>query len=289
MSDAGSTPGRSLARLRWRDLGATALVSLAVVTLVAILAWILVGLVVTAWPRLDASLLAAEPRDAGRAGGLGSIVVSSLAVLAVCLAVVAPLALGCALALTDARRAWSRVLRTSLDVLTGLPSIVLGLFGLLIFGDLLGLGFSLLTGGLTLACMVLPIVIRVAEAALRQVPMPMRTSAIALGLSRSTRLFHLEWRPALPGLLAAFALGLGRALAETAVLLFTAGSSDRMPRDITDPGRTLSVHIYEVAMQVAGGDASAAASALVLLGMLAIIQIPTVLLLPRLEARGMPR
>lgn len=289
MSEPITTSRPAPARLRLRDRSASALVGLAVAALVAIMMWMLASLVVTAWPRLDASLFTAEPRDAGRAGGLGSIVVSSLVVLVVCLAVVAPLALGCALALADARRAWRPVLRTSLDVLTGLPSIVLGLFGLLVFGDFLGLGFSLLTGGLTLACMVLPIVTRVAETALRQVPTAQRSSAIALGLSRSTRLLHLEWRPALPGLMAAFALGLGRALAETAVLLFTAGSSDRMPRDITDPGRTLAVHIYEVAMQVAGGDASAAASALVLLGLLAIVQVPTVMLLPRLEERGIPQ
>lgn len=267
--------------LLWRDRVLTTAVIMALMLVLGVLAWLIADLLRVAWPRLGWELLTEAPRRAGRAGGLTSILVSTGLILAVCWAVVLPLGIGAALCLSASRAAWTRWVRTSLDTLAGLPTIVLGMFGLLVFGDLLGLGFSIFSGGLTLACMVLPLVIRVADAALRAVPTTILATAAALGLSRTATLFHLILPAAAPGLLAAFALGTGRALAETAALVFTSGASDRMPHALTDPGRTLAVHIFDLAMNVAGGDASAAASALVLLGLLILIQAGGTLLLGR--------
>ena len=161
--------------------------------------------------------------------------------------------------------------RRSLDVLAGVPSIVFGLFGNAFFCKTLGLGFSILSGGLTLACMVLPILIRSTEEGFRAVPANYRLSAAALGLSRTTTLIHLLLPAAVPGLIVGLVLGVGRAIAETAALIFTSGYVDRMPESLLDSGRALSIHIFDLSMNVSGGDANAYGSALVLVVLLLLI------------------
>lgn len=224
--------------------------------------------------RISWAFLTEAPTQAGRAGGIGPILVSTVLILAVCLAVAVPIGLGSAVLLaeyTSERNAFGRMVRRSLDVLAGVPSIVFGLFGAAFFVKTLGLGFSILSGGLTLACMVLPILIRATEAGFRAVPADYRLSAAALGLSRTATLFHLLLPAAVPGLLVGLVLGIGRALAETAALIFTSGYVDRMPESLLDSGRSLSLHVFDLSMNVPGGDASAYASALVLVGLLLLI------------------
>jgi phosphate transport system permease protein len=207
------------------------------------------------------------PRDAGRAGGIGPIVVSTLAILAVCLAASLPIGGATAILLAEFARGDGRpgrAVRASLDVLSAVPSIVFGLFGNAFFSLYLGLGFSILSGGLTLACMVLPLLIRATEDALRAVPDDYRAAAAALGLSRAATLGQVLLPAATPGIVVGLVLAMGRALAETAVLLFTSGYVDRMPASLLDSGRALSVHVYDLAINVPGGEAHAYATALVL-------------------------
>ena len=187
------------------------------------------------------------------------------------LVVAVPLGVGTALLLSEFSRrgtASGRLVRRSLDVLAGMPSIVFGLFGYALFCRALGLGFSILAGGLTLACMVLPILIRSAEAALRAVPDEVRAASAALGVSKTTTIRSLLLPAAAPGLAVGLILGIGRAIAETAALIFTSGYVDRTPASWMDSGRALSVHIFDLAMNVPGGDDMAYASALVLVGLL---------------------
>ncbi|MFQ5742302.1 MAG: PstA family ABC transporter permease, partial [Acidobacteriota bacterium] len=169
------------------------------------------------------------------------------------------------------RSIFGRLIRRSLDVLAGVPSIVFGLFGNVLFCQILGFGFSILSGGLTLACMVLPILIRSTEAGFRAVPDEYRHASAALGLSRCSTLFKVLLPVAVPGLLVGLVLGIGRAIAETAALIFTSGYVDRMPESLLDSGRSLSVHIFDLAMNVPGADAYAYASALVLVSALLVI------------------
>jgi phosphate transport system permease protein len=244
--------------------GAAALVVLA-------FAWILAEVLVHGASRVSLEMLTAAPADAGRAGGIAPILVSTVLILGVCLAAATPLGLATAVLLAEFSRdarGVGRLVRRSLDVLAGLPSIVFGLFGYAFFCHALGLGFSILSGGLTLACMVLPVLIRSVEAALRAVPDELRAGAAALGLSKVTAIRTLILPAAAPGLAVGLILGIGRALAETAALLFTSGYVTRMPGSLLDSGRALSVHVYDLAMNVPGGDAMAYASALVLVGLL---------------------
>jgi phosphate transport system permease protein len=238
--------------------------------------WILFDLLSLGLGRLSWDFLTAAPRDAGRAGGIGPVIVSTLAILAVCLATAVPLGLGSAAFLAELTRPGVRLgrwVRRGLDLLAAVPSIVFGLFGSVFFGRVLGLGFSILAGGLTLACMVLPILVRATENGFRSAPEELRRGAAALGLSRTATLRHLMLPAALPGLVVGLVLGIGRALAETAALLFTSGYVSRLPSSLLDSGRALSVHIYDLAMNVPGGEGSAAATALVLVLLLVAINV----------------
>jgi phosphate transport system permease protein len=244
----------------------------------AVFAWIVGDLLLQGLPHLSWDFLSAAPTDAGRAGGILPILVSTLLILAVCMVVAIPLGLGTAVLLSEFSRRnplFGRLVRYSLDVLAGVPSIVFGLFGNAFFSLYLGMGFSILSGGLTLACMVLPLLIRSSETALRAVPDDYRRAAAALGLSVFTTLWRILLPAATPGLIAGLVLGIGRALAETAALLFTSGYVDRMPGSLLDSGRSLSIHIYDLAMNVPGGESNAYASAVVLIGLLLIINALT--------------
>jgi phosphate transport system permease protein len=254
---------RAVAVLLWALAGAVC----------ALFLWLSADVVVRGAPLLSWDFLFTPPRNAGRDGGLSSILVSTALILLVCGAASLPLGVGTAVLLSEyaGEGPFARAVRRSLDVLAGVPSIVFGLFGNAFFSRTLGLGFSILSGGLTLACMVLPLLIRAAEEGLRSAPREYRMGAAALGLSRTSTLIHLLLPAALPGLMAGFILGLGRASAETAALVFTSGYVDRMPGSLLDSGRALTVHIYDLSMNVPGGDDRAYGAALVLILLLLLI------------------
>lgn len=220
--------------------------------------------------------LTTSPERAGRGGGIGPILVSTGLILSVCISVALPISLGTAILLSEflaEQNRFGRMVRRSLDVLAGVPSIVFGLFGNAFFCRFLGLRFSIAAGGLTLACMVLPLLIRSAEEGFRAVPESQRQAAAALGFSRWSTVFRIVLPQASQGIVAGLILGIGRALAETAALIFTSGYVDRMPRSLGDSGRSLSIHIYDLSMNVPGGNANAYASALVLVMCLVVINL----------------
>ena len=260
----------------FRDRLVQCVIYLAVLFVCAVFSWILFDLVRGGVVHISWDFLTESPRDAGRAGGIGSILVSTLLILLVALVAALPLAWTTAVLLAEYVSVTSRfgvTVRYSLQVLAGVPSIVFGLFGNAFFSIYLGLGFSILSGGLTLACMLLPILVSTAEAGLRALPDTYRLSAAALGMSRTATLFHLLLPAAAPTLAAGLLLGIGRAMAETAALLFTSGYVDRMPGSLMDSGRALALHIFDLSMNVPGGDTPAYASALVLVVLLLGINI----------------
>lgn len=236
--------------------------------------WLLYDILSHGMPKLSWSFLTETPKNAGRSGGIGPIIISTLLILGVAIVTATPVSLATAVLLSEFTQQNSvsgRLVRRSLDVLAGVPSIVFGLFGNAFFCIYLGLGFSILSGGLTLVCMVLPILIRTAEEGLQAAPNDYRLAAAALGMTRSATLLHLLLPSAAPALVAGLMLGLGRAIAETAALIFTSGYVDRMPDSLFDSGRALSIHIYDLSMNVAGGDTNAYSAALVLIILLLII------------------
>jgi phosphate transport system permease protein len=215
---------------------------------------------------LGPAFLLTGPADAGRAGGIGPFLVSTGWVLLLALLFAVPVGLLAALWLSEGRGAPEvRWVRAALDVLSAIPSVIFGLFGLSLFCEALGLGWSVLAGGLTVAGMILPLFVRLAEEGLRAVPDELRLAGAALGLPRWAILLRLVLPHAAPTLGAGLLLSTGRVLAESAALMFTAGSSIRTPDSPLDPGRVLAYHVYQMAIEVPGGQPRACASALVLL------------------------
>ena len=176
---------------------------------VGLFSWVVGDVGLRGMSELSISFLRESPTNAGRAGGIAPILVSTGLILLVCLGAAIPIGVGSAALLAEFARtdgALGRIVRVSLDVLSGVPSIVFGLFGNVFFCVTLGLGFSILSGGLTLACMVLPLVIRATEEGFRSVPDDIRQGAAALGFSRASTFVKLLLPAALPGL----GVGLGR-------------------------------------------------------------------------------
>ena len=254
------------------------LVYTAAVVVTLLFSWILFDTVRHGLSGLSWSFFTSLSSDAGRAGGIAPMLVSTGLILLVCLAASVLPTLATAILLAEYTTTDNRLgqgIRLSLDVLAGVPSIVFGLFGNAFFCIFLGMGFSILSGGLTLACMVLPIMIRSTEASLRALPREYRFGTAALGLTKLQTLFHLLLPAATPGILVGLVLGIARALSETAALIFTSGYVDRMPSTILDSGRALTVHIYDLAMNVPGGEPHAYATALTLILLLLAINLAT--------------
>ncbi len=244
------------------------------IVVVLIFVWILGEILVNGISVISWEFLTESPGNAGRSGGILPILVSTGVIVFICLAFALPMGVATAVylneyTLKDSR--FAKFINISIDVLAAIPSIIYGLFGFVFFNNVLGFGFSLLSGGLTLACMVLPFVIRASIDGLKAVPDAYRESSTALAMSKSASLFYVIIPSAMPGIIAGFLLGIGRALAETAALLFTSGYVDRMPSGVMDSGRALSIHVYDLAMNVSGGDANAYGSAFVLIVVLLVV------------------
>lgn len=252
------------------------LIWLCAVVVAAMLLWVIGDVIIKGLPHLSWSFLFNEPLNAGRAGGIASILVSTLLILLIALSISVPLGLGVAVWLsefTQHNNGFANKIRLTLDVLAGVPSIVYGLFGNAFFSIFLGLGFSILSGGLTLACMVLPIFIRTCEMGLFAVNNEWRKGGLALGMTRSAMVWHILLPAAAPAIIAGLVLGIGRVTAETAALIYTSGYVDRMPGSLLDSGRALAVHIYDLSMNVTGGDDAAYGSAFILIMLIVFLNI----------------
>lgn len=277
---------------RWREQGITLSVWTIALGVIGIFLWIVGDVCFRGAAHLSFDFLVQPPQHAGRSGGISTIVVGTLYIVGVALSAALPIGLGAAILLAELNHpaaVFMRWVRRSLALLAGVPSIVFGLFGLAFFGEYLGWGWSILSGGLTLACMILPLLIRSAEESLRAVPQHLRHGAAALGLSKRAELWYLTLPAAAPGMAAGLVLSIGRALAETAALLFTAGSAIRMPESWFDSARSLSYHIYLLAIEVPGGQDRAYASAVILVMLLLLINGLAMVLMRQVQRGLTPR
>lgn len=253
------------------------LVGVAVCSVIFCFGWILFDIVKGGLRHLSIEFITSSPRLSGREGGIASILVATGIILSIALAIAIPIGLGIALWQTQFATSYppwvAKSIKLTLDVLAAVPSIVYGLFGYGFFCEFLGLGYSILAGGLTLACMVVPYFASVVAASFRAAPVQWRQGALALGLRRLRYIRSVLLPSCLPGIMAGVSLSVGRATAETAALLFTSGYVDRMPNSVFDSGRALSVHIYDLAMNVTGGNQAAYAAALVLVLFILLINL----------------
>jgi phosphate transport system permease protein len=167
----------------------------------------------------------------------------------------------------------SRILGLAIDTLAGIPSIIYGLFGLLLFCRVLNLGQSIIAGGLTLSIMILPVIIRTTEEALKTVPVSFREGSLSLGATKFQTIVHAVLPPALPGILTAAILAVGRVVGESAPVLFTVGIARHLPKSIFEPGRTLTIHLYYLTKEAIAPDdfAQAFTAAAVLIILILVI------------------
>ena len=275
------TPSRAqlLARLvLW------AMMAAALSVLVSILLFVLArGL-----PHVTWRLLSLPPTDSGRGGGVFPIITGTLQVTLLGIACAVPLGVGTAIHLVEYTREGrlTRAIRFGSECLAGVPSIIFGLFGFVLFVLTLGFGWSVLSGGLTLGLMTLPIIIRTSEEALKAVPAAYREVALSVGASKWQAIARVVLPAALPGILTGVILALGRAVGETAAVIFTAGSNlpHRALSSLFDGTRTLSVHFYQLAREGISAD-NAYASAAILVLAISVINLGSSLALGRFMRR----
>ena len=175
--------------------------------------------------------------------------VNTLTVVATSLLLSTPAGVGAAIYLAEyARRGnrFVRIIRITAETLSGIPSIVYGLFGLLFFVTALHWQFSLLAGSCTLAIMILPVIMRTTEEALIAVPDAYREASFALGAGKLRTVFRVVLPSAVPGIVNGIVLGTGRVVGETAALIYTAGTVAQIPATLMGSGRTLAVHLYSL-------------------------------------------
>ena len=177
---------------------------------------------------------------------------NTIIMVVLALGIAVPLGVGAAIYLVEyAKRGnqFVECMRITNDTLAGIPSIVYGLFGMLFFVIYLHMGYSLLAGACTLAIMILPVIIRTTEEALKAVPDSYREGSLGLGAGKLRTIFAVVLPAAIPGILAGIILGTGRIVGETAALIYTAGTVAALPTSVLSSGRTLAVHMYALASE----------------------------------------
>lgn len=200
-------------------------------------------------PVLNLHFIFGKSSDIMAGGGVGAQLLNSFYMLFLSMAVSIPLAIGAGIYLAEYAREnrLTKCIRLSVESLATVPSIVLGLFGMIIFVNEMHLGFSILGGSLTLVLLNLPMLVRVTEESIKTVPKSYEEASLALGATKLQTIFKVVLPSALPGILTGITLTAGRALGETAILIFTAGTTVSRflyDTDVMAGGETLAVHLW---------------------------------------------
>ena len=247
------------------------LVLLAAVITIAALLFLLVYILVNGIPYLNADLFSWEYTSENVSVVPAMINTVIMAVISLIFAI--PFGIGSAIYLVEYAKKGNKlvkVVRVTAETLTGIPSIVYGLFGMLFFVTALHWRFSILAGACTLAIMVLPVILRTTEEALMAVPDSFREGSFGLGAGKLRTIFKIILPSAVPGILSGVILSIGRIVGETAALMYTAGTVADIPKSVFSSGRTLAVHMYVLASEGLHVD-QAYATAVVLLILVVVI------------------
>jgi phosphate transport system permease protein len=226
-------------------IGASAVITFALFAL--ILGYVLIkGMANINW-----EFLTTYPALMGREGGIFPTIIGTLVLTGVALLIAVPLGVAAAIYLSEYTKGGIgiRIIRFAIESLAGIPSIIYGLFGFAFLVTFLKLGFSVLSGAIALALMVLPIIIRTTEEAIRTVPDDYRQASLALGATRWQTTSRVVLPAALPGVVTAVMLASGRAVGETAAVWLTAGGALKLPLSLHDPTRPMTLHLYYLAAE----------------------------------------
>jgi len=219
--------------------------------------------------------------------GIFPMIISTLYMIAVTVIISTPVGVCAAIYLVEYSKPgkFLKTIRFAVETLSGIPSIIYGLFGFLFFVTLMQLGFSLISGALTLSIMVLPTIIRTTEEALKSVPVSYREGSLALGASKLTTIIRVVLPCTIPGILTSVILSVGRIVGETAALIFTSGIVPRTPESLMSSGRTLALHLYLLACNGISFE-QAFATATILLIVVAVINFIADKIAARLKVKG---
>lgn len=220
--------------------------ALTVLTLVFIVIYILVRGI----PNLSLSLF--SPTYNSENVSMLPAIINTYIMTLISLLIAVPLGIFSAIYLVEYAKRGNKlvgIIRMTTETLSGIPSVVYGLFGFLFFLNTLKLGYSILSGALTLAIMILPLVMRTTEEALKSVPDSYREGSFGLGAGKLRTVFRIVLPPAIPGILSGVILATGRICGETAALIFTAGTGTKIAINIMSSGRTLAVHMYNLSSE----------------------------------------
>lgn len=236
---------------RSQDNVATAIMWLVGMVILGILVIFIGYMIYKGIPVLSWNFITGMPSDIKAGGGVGPQFFNSFYILGLCMLFSIPVAVGAGIYLAEyaADTQLTDMIRLSTESLATVPSIVLGLFGMIIFVNMLGLGFSIIGGALTLMLLNLPVLVRVTEESIRTVPAHYREASLALGATKWQTIWRVVLPNALPGIVTGITLSVGRTLGETAILIFTAGTtvSRTLPDfDVSAAGETLAVHMWYV-------------------------------------------
>jgi len=238
-------------RRRWAQFGVFGLFRLAALINGLALVIILVFLLVNGWRAISWEFLTEVPRDSMTKGGIFPCIVGTFLLSFGAMVIAFPWGVASAIYLHEYARPglMLRVIRLGINNLAGVPSIVFGLFGLAFFVIWCNLKVSLLSGALTLAALILPVIIGTAEEALRAVPATYREASLALGATKWQTIYRVVLPAAFPGMLTGCILGISRAAGETAAIMFTAAVffTRQLSSSLLDPVMTLPYHIYVLA------------------------------------------
>jgi phosphate transport system permease protein len=271
------TTDRAAGLLLWASAAATVLILLYIIGTIAYRG---IGVI-------DISFILDSPRMSGAEGGIFPAITGTLCLVAVAILTAGPVGVGAAVYLTEYApdNAVTHIITFGVECLAGIPSIVIGLFGYAFLVVYLGFGFSILSGGLALMFMILPWTVRASEEAIKTVPGGLKEGSLALGATKWQTIRQVVIPNALPGITTGVILGTGKAIGETAVIMYTAGSSLLLPESIFEPVRALPYHLYILASEGIS-DEMAYGSAAVLLGMVLTINLTAVAIQRYFQARS---
>ena len=230
-----------------KDQIASGFIWLSAAITVGFLFWIIWYILSNGMQHVSWSFITDNYTRTGEEHGIFPMIVATLYMVLASIAVAAPLGIMTAIYLTEYAKVGSKLVKVisfCTESLAGIPSIIYGLFGLTFFVGVLGLGFSILAGALTLAILILPVIIRTSEEAIIAVPLAYREASYGLGASRLYTIVRLILPAAMPGIATALVLSIGRIIGESAPVFLTAGMVASIPGSIFDSGRTLTVHLY---------------------------------------------
>lgn len=260
-----SYSGNPLSLILAALVGLSALIT--VLTLVFIIGYILIKGI----PNLTLDLF--QPEYNSENVSMFPSMVNTVCMTALSLLIAGPLGILAAVYLVEYAKKGNKlvaVIRITAETLTGIPSIVYGLFGMLFFVTTLKWGFSMLAGAFTLAIMVLPVIMRTTEEALLSVPDMYREASFGLGAGKLRTIFVVILPSAVPGILSGVILSIGRIVGETAALMYTAGTVAELPSSVMSSTRTLSVHMYALSNEGLYTDQAYATAVVLLLIVLLI-------------------